>query len=453
MRPNVLYLHSHDSGRYVQPYGYPVPTPNIQHLADQGALFRQAFCAAPVCSGSRAALLTGQCTHATGMLGLAHRGYRLHHPERHIVNVLRDAGYWTGMVGEQHVSADPGGLGYDHVVDLDSTRVSDVTPAATKLIGVRAQESAPFFLSIGFFETHREFFEPSSIRDVLYSRPPENVPDNAQTRRDMASFRASARALDQGVGTVLNALEENGLTDNTLVFLTTDHGLAFPDAKCTMYDRGIGVMLLIRGPGGFERGRVYDALVSHLDLYPTICDVVGLEHPSWLEGTSLLPLIRGDVTQIHEEIFAEVTYHAAYEPQRAVRTSRYKFMRRYDDKHPGRVLANLDDSMTKDVLLAAGWADVDPPWEALFDLWLDPAEGNNRIDDPNLAGVAEDLRERLHDWMVRTGDPLIDGPVHPADGTIHNTVDQVSASDPTTPPSIRSLTHSRRTRNVAETPD
>jgi N-sulfoglucosamine sulfohydrolase len=422
-------------------------------LADQGALFRQAFCAAPVCSGSRAALLTGQCTHATGMLGLAHRGYRLHHPERHIVNVLRDAGYWTGLVGEQHVSADPGGLGYDQVFDLDSTRVSDVAPAATKLIGMRAQESAPFFLSVGFFETHREFFEPSSIRDVLYSRPPENIPDNAQTRRDMASFRASARALDQGVGTVLNALEENGLADDTLVFLTTDHGLAFPDAKCTMYDRGIGVMLLMRGPGGFERGRVYDALVSHLDLYPTICDVVGLEHPSWLEGTSLLPLVCGDVTEVHEEIFAEVTYHAAYEPQRAVRTSRYKYMRRYDDQHPGKVLANLDDSMTKDVLLAAGWADVDPPWEALFDLWLDPSEGNNRIDDPTLAGVAEDLRERLHDWMVRTGDPLIDGPVRPAEGTVVNAVDQVSASDPTTPPSIRSLTHSRRARKLAETPD
>jgi N-sulfoglucosamine sulfohydrolase len=453
MRPNVLYLHSHDTGRYVQPYGYPVPTPNIQHLTDQGVLFRQAFCAAPVCSGSRAALLTGQCTHATGMLGLAHRGYRLLHPERHIVNVLRAAGYWTGLVGEQHVSEDPGDLGYHHVADLGSTRVSEVAPAATKLIGARAQESEPFFLSVGFFETHREFFEPSSIRDVLYSRPPENIADNAQTRRDMASFRASARSLDQGVGTVLNALEEHSLADDTLVILTTDHGLAFPDAKCTMYDRGTGVMLMLRGPGGFERGRVFDAQVSHLDLFPTICDVVGLDHPSWLEGSSLLPLVRGEVTELHDELFAEVTYHAAYEPQRAVRTPRYKYMRRYDDEHPGRVLANLDDSLTKDVLLAAGWADVDPPWEALFDLWLDPAEGTNRLDDPALADVLADLRRRLEDWMVRTGDPLLDGPVPPAEGTVGNTVDQVSASDPTTPPTARSLTHSHRTRNGAERPD
>ncbi|HXN62959.1 MAG TPA: sulfatase [Acidimicrobiales bacterium] len=453
MKPNVVYLHSHDTGRYVQPYGYPVPTPNIQHLADQGVLFRQAFCAAPVCSGSRAALLTGQCTHATGMLGLAHRGYRLRHPDRHMVNVLREGGYWSGLVGEQHVSADPHDLGYDHVVDLDTTRVNEVAPAATKLIADRAQVQVPFFLSVGFFETHREFFEPSSIRDVLYSRPPENVPDLPQTRRDMASFRASARSLDQGVGTVLNALEENGLADNTLVFMTTDHGLAFPEAKCTMYDRGIGVILLMRGPGGFERGRVHDAMVTHLDLYPTICDVVGLEYPSWLEGKSLLPLVRGDVTQIHEEIFAEVTYHAAYEPQRAVRTTRYKYMRRYDDQHPGKVLANLDDSLTKDVLLGAGWGDVDPPREALFDLWLDPSEGTNRIDDPALTEVTEDLRGRLHDWMVRTEDPLLDSPVPPAEGTVVNTVDQVSASDPTTPPSANSLTLSRRSRNPADPED
>ena len=193
--------------------------------------------------------------------------------------------------------------------------------------------------------------------------------------------------------------------------------------------------------------------VTQLDLYPTICDVVGLEHPSWLEGKSLLPLVSGDVTQIHDEIFAEVTYHAAYEPQRAVRTTRYKYMRRYDDQHPGKVLANLDDSLTKDILLEAGWGDVDPPREALFDLWLDPSEGTNRIDDPTLSEVVEDLQRRLQDWMVQTGDPLLNGPVPPAEGTVVNTVDQVSASDPTTPPSDRSLTLSRRSRNLDESGD
>src|SRR5690349_15624540 len=131
---NVLYLHSHDTGRYVQPYGYPVPTPNIQHLADQCILFRQAFSAAPVCSGSRAALLTGQCSHAAGMIALAHRGHRLTHPERHIVHTLRAAAYWSGLIGEQHVSTDPTDVGYDHVEALDSSRVADVAPAARRLL-------------------------------------------------------------------------------------------------------------------------------------------------------------------------------------------------------------------------------------------------------------------------------------------------------------------------------
>jgi arylsulfatase A-like enzyme len=431
--PNVLYLHSHDTGRYVQPYGYPVPTPNIQHLADQGVLFRQAFCAAPVCSPSRAALLTGQSSHATGMQGLAHRGYRLTHPERHIVHLLREAGYWSGLIGEQHVSDNPGDIGYDQVIELDSTKVRDVAPAATRFIANRPGRDQPFFLSVGFFETHREYAEPTSVRDALYSRPPDNIVDNVATRRDMASFRASARSLDQGVGTVLNALEEHDLVDDTLVILTTDHGLAFPDAKCTMYDRGIGVMLILRGPGGFERGRVHDALVSQLDLYPTICDLAGIDRPPWLEGASLLPLVHGDVETVHDEVFAEVTYHAAYEPQRAVRTPRYKYMRRYDDTHRGRVLPNVDDSLTKDVMLAAGWDAIEPPTEALFDLWLDPTEGANRVDDPSLAPVLGDLRARLHEWMVRTGDPLLDGPVPPAPGTVFNTVDQRSPSDPTTP--------------------
>jgi arylsulfatase A-like enzyme len=268
----------------------------------------------------------------------------------------------------------------------------------------------------------------------------------------MASFKASARSLDQGVGTVLNALEENGLVGDTLVILTTDHGLAFPDAKATMYDRGIGVMLLMRGPGGFERGRVFDSIVTHLDLFPTICELAGIEQPEWLEGVSLLPLVRGELDELHDEIFAELTYHAAYEPQRAVRTARYKYARRFDERHPGRVLANVDDSPTKDLMVSSGWARLDPPEESLYDLWLDPGEGTNRIDDPALAGVLSDLKAKLHDWMVRTDDPLLEGAVAPADGTFYNTVDQLSPNDPTIPPTTHSLTLTHRSRHVDTSP-
>src|SRR6478609_10825854 len=149
LRPNIVYLHSHDTGRHIQPYGHQVPTPNIQRLADQGLLFRQAFSAAPFCSGSRAALLTGEYSHTNGMLGLAHRGHRLADYDHHLVHTLHQAGYTTTLIGEQHVSADPADIGFDEVVELDSSQARHVAPAAAERLRTTA---APFFLSVGFFE-------------------------------------------------------------------------------------------------------------------------------------------------------------------------------------------------------------------------------------------------------------------------------------------------------------
>jgi N-sulfoglucosamine sulfohydrolase len=426
--PNVLYLHSHDTGRYLEPYGYPIPTPNIQQLANQGIVFREAFCAVPTCSGSRAALLTGQYGHNNGMLGLAHRGWVLNDYGEHVVHTLRLAGYWSAMIGEQHIAKRPDVIGYDRVVKVETNHVEAVAPIAIELIADGPPE--PWFFSIGFFETHREFFAPSSVGDVLYSRPPENVPDHPDTRRDMASYKASARSLDQGVGAVLQALDQYQLVDNTLVVYTTDHGLAFPGAKATLYDRGIGVALIMRGPGGFEGGRVIDALVSHLDIYPTLCDLAGVEHPPFLQGRSLLPLARREAGEIRDALFAEATFHAAYEPQRAVRTQRHKYIRRFGDRDRP-VLANTDDGPSKDLLLGRGWGDRTIPFEQLYDLSFDPSEAANVVDDPAYADVRRDLAARLDQWMHDTRDPLLHGPVAAPPGTTINTPDQVSPAEPT----------------------
>ena len=129
---NVLYLHSHDTGRYIQPYGYPVPTPNLQRLADQGILFRRAFSAASTCSGSRAALITGEYPHRNGMMGLAHRGWTLNDYGHHLLHTLRPAGYHSELIGEQHVSADPDVIGYDEVHDITSNHVATVAPLAVE---------------------------------------------------------------------------------------------------------------------------------------------------------------------------------------------------------------------------------------------------------------------------------------------------------------------------------
>ncbi|HET7122133.1 MAG TPA: sulfatase [Solirubrobacterales bacterium] len=425
--PNILYIHSHDTGRYVQPYGYQVPTPNIQMLADQGVLFREAFCAAPTCSGSRASLLTGLYCHNNGMLGLAHRGWKLNDYRQHWVHTLRSVGYHSTLIGEQHISVDPGVIGYDEVVPVDTNHASYVAPLTIQAL--RDAPPEPWFMSVGFFETHRDFSAPTSVRDTLYSLPPENLPDLKATRRDMAAFKASARSLDQGIGAVLHALHDYGLVEDTLVICTTDHGVAFPNAKATLFDRGTGVMMIVRGPGGFGGGKVIDAPISHLDVFPTLCELAGAEPPGWLQGQSLMPLVRGEVDRLHEAIFAETTFHAAYQPHRAIRTERWKYIRRFD-QYPHPVLANCDDSDTKSLWVEAGWGEQEVPEEQLYDLLLDPAEGRNVAAEPARAEVLAELRERLEAWMRETEDPLLDGPVAPPPGAILNEQSQVSPDDP-----------------------
>src|SRR5437764_3143644 len=411
--PNILYLHSHDTGRYAQPYGHQVPMPNVQALADQGVLFRQAFCAAPTCSASRACLLTGQYGQTNGMLGLAHRGWSLRDYSHHIVHTLHDAGYRSVLIGEQHIAKDPQAIGYDEVMKVPTTRVETVAPLAMDVL--RRRHDRPLFLSVGFLETHREFLGPGSLRDVHYSQVPPNLPDTREVRADMAGFKASARALDHGVGLVLNALDETGMSDNTLVIFTTDHGMPFPGAKATLYDRGLGVMLIVRGPYPFDGGRVIDSLVSHIDLFPTVCAFLGLNRPAFLQGVSLLPVLHGEVPTVRDEIFAGSTWHSAYEPQRAIRTARYKYIRRWGERRTP-VLPNTDDGPSKDLLLRHGWGEREIPQEQLFDLVFDPNEARNLAEDPAYADVLADLRGRLEAWMRETDDPLLAGHVDPPPG-------------------------------------
>jgi len=263
--PNILYVHSHDSGRYLQPYGHAIPTPTLRKLAAEGVLFRSAFSAAPTCSPSRAALLTGQCPHKSGMLGLAHRGFSLNDYSHHMLYTLRQAGYHSVLAGLQHIAARPETIGYDEILSHRSQSAVDVAPAAVAYLNRHPKQ--PFFLDAGFFETHRTYHQPTAEDDPHATAPPHTVPDCPQTRTDMASYHASARVMDWGVGEILDALERNGLAGNTLVISTTDHGIAFPRMKCNLTDDGWGVSLIMRGPGGFEGGRVCDAMISQLDIF------------------------------------------------------------------------------------------------------------------------------------------------------------------------------------------
>ena len=158
-------------------------------------------------------------------------------------------------------------------------------------------------------------------------------------------------------------------------------------------------------------------------------EIAGAERPDFLQGTSLLPLVTDQTDRIHDEIFTEVTFHAAYEPTRAIRTERWKYIRRFDDnRHP--VLSNADDSASKEILVEAGWADQIVDTEQLYDLILDPNEVRNLAEEPGHANVVEEFRERLTTWMRETEDPLLDGPIPVPPGAVVNEPSQVSPNDP-----------------------
>lgn len=436
-RPNILLIHSHDTGRCIQPSGHAVATPALQQLAAGGVSFRKAFCVAPMCSPARAGLFTGQYPHSCGMTGLAHRGFALNDPRRHLCFTLKEAGYCTALAGVQHLAADAATLGYDHLAALgkpapghapgtvlDAPDAFEVVAAAQNYL--QSPPGQPFFLSIGFFETHRPFPPPDAA--LLNCLPLQPVPDCAEARKDMAGFLTSVQVLDESIGAILGTLEEVGLAEDSLVIYTSDHGPPFPGMKCTLGDTGPGVALLMRGPGGFCGGRSFDTMVSHLDLYPTLCELLEIPSPGWLQGRSLLPLLQGERASLHDELYAEINCHGAWEPQRSVRTERWKYIRRFGSRK-APVICNVEDGPAKDVWLRAGWPSLYLAGERLHDLWQDPGEGTNLVSDLRFAPLLSDMRQRLERWMKETDDPLLHGRIPAPAGALMNDPDSVSPGE------------------------
>ncbi len=442
---NVVIIEPEDTGRHFQPYGFGVSTPNIQQLAEEGGLFRNAYCESPMCSPSRAAMLTGETSHESGMTGIAHIGHELRHPERHLANWLAGHGYETALCGQQHEAAKGDRmrkakevLGYTTLPDdpcPDDERTAqiphgrtrrDFSSARAAASYIREDHDSPYFLSLGLWNTHRGFPDLDEHEvDPNYVRVPSHIPDTPEMRRQMAGFCALVQYADECVGMVMDALRESGDIDETLVIFTIDHGIHFPRMKSTLYDDGIGIALIMRFPEGYRRGESIDSLVSHLDLYPTLCDYLGLESPEWLEGHSLMPLFRGECEKVRDEIFAEQNFAAIYDPKRCVRTERYKYIRLYDSYEWGPE-KQIEVKPTMDLPAPGaiheeigaqrlpnerGLHITRPGDELLFDLYFDPEERINVAGEEKYEEIRQELSDRLDRWMERTDDPLLKGPV------------------------------------------
>lgn len=442
---NVIYINTHDSGRMLSPYGYDIPTENLKKLAEDSVVFTNAFCAGPTCSPSRAALLTGTFPHQNGMLGLAQRGFSLYNSEKHLANFLKNNGYNTCLCGIQHeygwyLDLEKNGLynlGYNEVLTTDSKSFKkeelhlwDRNNAVEVVKWLdNYNEEKPFLLSFGMHSTHRPYpVEVAEFIDERYVVPPYPITNNEENRHDHAQYMTTAHYADENIKMIVDALKRNNLYENSIIIFTTDHGLALPFNKCNLTDTGIGVSLIMKVPNADSNGKVVDSLVSQIDVFPTLCELLNLNKPDYLEGKSFAEAFVDNKAFLDEYIFAEVNFHTSYEPVRCVRTKRYKYIKYYDETWNKVNLSNMDESVPKDFLMNNGLKEKIKYREGLFDLYYDPTERNNLVEDSKYKEVLEKLRKVLLEKQIKTDDPILKGALEIKKGYKVNKVECETAS-------------------------
>lgn len=442
---NVIYINTHDSGRMLSPYGYDIPTENLKKLAEDSVVFTNAFCAGPTCSPSRAALLTGTFPHQNGMLGLAQRGFSLYNPEKHLANFLKNNGYNTCLCGIQHeygwyLDLEKNGLhnlGYNEILTTDSKSFKkeelhlwDRNNAVEVVKWLdNYNEEKPFLLSFGMHSTHRPYpVEVAEFIDERYVVPPYPITNNEENRHDHAQYMTTAHYADENIKMIVDALKRNNLYENSIIIFTTDHGLALPFNKCNLTDTGIGVSLIMKVPNADSNGKVVDSLVSQIDVFPTLCELLNLNKPDYLEGKSFAEAFLDNKAFLDEYIFAEVNFHTSYEPVRCVRTKRYKYIKYYDETWNKVNLSNMDESVPKDFLMNNGLKEKIKYREGLFDLYYDPTERNNLADDIKYKEILKNLRKVLLEKQIKTDDPILKGALEIKKGYKVNKVECETAS-------------------------
>jgi len=411
--PNVVFITSHDLGRNLGCYGRrSINSPHLDELAKRGFLFQNSFCTTPLCSPSRAALHTGRYAHSNGVMGLSHApfNWRLRQGEKHVAQRLRESGYETALIGIQHLTNRPMDLGYESV-SLPRGSARQIGEAAARFLESKQHSNKPFYLEVGFFEPHRPYnwgaTPPDTSKGVII---PPYIPDTPEARHEFAALQGAIHAMDGGVGTVLTALQELGMEQDTWVIFTTDHGVAMPGAKSTVYEPGIEAALIMYWPeAGLHGGHFLSEITSNVDIVPTLLEGLGMPIPSEVQGRSFWPLLQRKKYAPRQEIFAEKTYHTYYEPMRCIRTPNYK------------LIVNLEVSSQIDIpndirkspiypqmldVIAKGRVTIE-----LYDLVIDPQEETNLAGQPEVFEVEANLRKRLLQWMKETNDPILNGPI------------------------------------------
>jgi N-sulfoglucosamine sulfohydrolase len=493
-RPNILFCFADDWGRYAAVYAVVderpsinqvLKTPVIDRMARRGVLFKNAFVTAPSCTPCRSSLLSGQYFWRTGR-GAILRGAQWDPAIPSYPLLLRDAGYHIGKsykvwspgtpvdapYGGQRFAYEKGGRDFCDFSE-NATRLVrqglSFEAAREKILGqVRTNFAAfladckpgqPFCYWFGPTLTHRAYEKGSGKAlwgiepDLLKGKLPKFMPDVPEVRADFTDYMGEIQAWDAGVGVLLQALEDRGELDKTLVVISGDHGMpGVPGGKCNLYDFGVGVALIATGPG-VKGGRVVDDFVNLMDLAPTFLEAGGVKPPAVMTGRSFLDVLHSDksglvdpartwvVTGRERHVASAREGNLPY-PHRALRTPDFLYIRNFAPERwpmgePGFTgkadlppsdelehntyiaFADMDASPTKAWLVGRfgesqwqwhyDYAFSKRPAEQLYDLKNDPDQTTNLAADPAYADRTSTMAEQLMKILRETGDPRVTG--------------------------------------------
>ncbi len=451
-RPNILLITADDMNwDSVGIYGSPMenPTPNLDQLAREGMYFKYAHVNVAVCAPSRSIIMTGLYAHQSGAMGFA----GMDSETKTLSVLLKRNGYLMGIIDKVGHLKPRELFEWDYVKDAIDTghgRAPSLFKMHTaEFLANAATEKKPFFLMANSRDPHRPFAgsyqewqylnEPKNSDEANFGQPPEKIAaietpshvyetgeapvpgflaDTPDLRDEVSDYYSSVRRCDDTVGAVLEAVEEAGQTDNTLVLFLSDNGMAFPFAKFSCYAHGTRTPMIVRWPGVIEPGGVdIKHLVSGIDITPTFLEAAGIRVPRVIEGRSFLALLKGQSAKGFDRAFTAFYISALEEevPTRAVQEKQFGYIFNLWADGASQAQAEFYKGLALRSMIEAGMTNAEiarrvlyfmfRTREELYDFEADPDGLNNLVHHPSYQETLVRLRQEMLDWMKDTDDP------------------------------------------------
>ncbi|MGD2183561.1 sulfatase family protein [Lusitaniella coriacea] len=428
---NVLLIVADDQGRdQLGCYGNRrIETPHLDRLAAEGVKFSNAFAAVSSCSASRGTILTGLYPHQNGQYGHEHsyHNFRLQDWVQPLPALFAANQYRTGLIGKLHVGGTPQQFPFDFVVPPETVMGSRDGKTIAEQAGVFFNEARDraFFLLVGYSDPHRwgQFGNLQSYPGVtpkVYQEGevivPPFLPDLPEVRRDLAQMYQAVSRLDASVGLLLAQLKASGRDRETLIIYLSDNGIPFPGGKTNLYEPGVRLPLILSNPEIARSGKTQNAMVSFIDLVPTLLDWTGIVPPDYpLPGRSLL---NQDSPTEWDRVHFSHTFHGIhlYYPMRGARSRQFKYIH--------NLFPELQYPLSDDITASPTWQTIvaknlerlgkrplstylNRPPEELYDLEDDPDETKNLAKDPRFASILNTLRGNVRQMQETTKDPWL----------------------------------------------